>query len=88
MSSQKENNTPNVTPESPWKIKPGHFGVGPENIHVIENFIELDDLHKIQQFCPTISEWNNEAESVTQKMELVFMMRITGMTGNAAAKFF
>jgi len=53
-----------ITEESPWKIKPGHFGTGPENIHVIENFINENDLKKIQDFCPTINEWNNEAESV------------------------
>ena len=50
--------------EEPWKIKPGYFGSGAENIHVFEDFIERDDLLKIQTFCPTISEWNNEAESV------------------------
>jgi len=50
--------------EGPWKIKPGYFGSGSENIHVFEDFIERDDLLKIQKFCPTISEWNNEAESV------------------------
>lgn len=50
--------------DSPWKIKPGHFGIGSENIHIIENFVELEDLVKIQKFCPTINEWNNEAESV------------------------
>ena len=49
---------------SPWKIAPGHFGDSPENIVTIENFIELDDLKIIQEFCPTISEWNNEKESV------------------------
>lgn len=49
---------------SPWEIPPGHFGNGPENIHIIENFIDKEDLKKIQDFCPTINEWNNEAESV------------------------
>jgi predicted 2-oxoglutarate/Fe(II)-dependent dioxygenase YbiX len=50
--------------DSPWKVKPGHFGGGPENIHVLENFIEIDDLKAIQEFCPTINKWNNTAESV------------------------
>lgn len=49
---------------SPWKIAPGHFGDSPENIVTIENFIELEDLKIIQEFCPTIDEWNNEKESV------------------------
>lgn len=50
--------------DSPWNIKPGHFGVGPENIHIFENFIDKDDLKVIQDFCPTINEWNNSKESV------------------------
>ena len=50
--------------DSPWNIKPGHFGVGPENIHIFENFIDTDDLKVIQDFCPTINEWNNSKESV------------------------
>jgi hypothetical protein len=49
---------------SPWKIPPGHFGATKENIVVIENFIEIEDLKKIQTFCPTISEWSNEHESI------------------------
>jgi hypothetical protein len=49
---------------SPWKIAPGHFGDSADNIVVIENFIELEDLKTIQEFCPTIDEWNNEKESV------------------------
>lgn len=48
----------------PWKIAPGYFGDSADNIVVIENFIDLDDLKIIQDFCPTISEWNNEKESV------------------------
>ncbi len=52
------------TEDAPWKIAPGHFGSGPENIHVFENFIEKDDLEIIQDFCPTINEWNNSKESV------------------------
>jgi hypothetical protein len=50
--------------DSPWRIKPGHFGAGPENIHIFENFIDEDDLKVIQDFCPTINEWNNSKESV------------------------
>lgn len=49
---------------SPWDVLPGHFGASPDNILVIENFIDIDDLKTIQEFCPTISEWNNEKESV------------------------
>ena len=50
--------------ESPWNILPGHFGTGPENIHVFENFIDKEDLKVIQDFCPTINEWNNSKESI------------------------
>jgi hypothetical protein len=50
--------------QSPWKIKPGHFGSGPENIHVFENFIDAEDLIAVQEFCPKINEWNNSKESI------------------------
>jgi hypothetical protein len=50
--------------KSPWKIKPGHFGSGPENIHIFENFIDAEDLITVQEFCPKINEWNNSQESV------------------------
>ena len=50
--------------KSPWKIKPGHFGSGPENIHVFENFIDAEDLIAVQEFCPKINEWNNSKESI------------------------
>ena len=45
---------------SPWKVLPGHFGKGPENIHVIKNFIEVNDLQKISLFARTIQEWSNQ----------------------------
>jgi hypothetical protein len=48
----------------PWGVEPGYFGSSPDNIIVIENFIDLDDLKIIQDFCPAINEWNNEKESV------------------------
>lgn len=47
---------------SPWKIKPGHFGDGPENIHVFKNFISAEDINKIQSFAKTINEWSNAKE--------------------------
>ena len=53
-----------ISEESPWNIPPGHFGTGPENIHVFENFIDKEDLKVIQDFCPTINEWNNSKESI------------------------
>ena len=53
-----------LSKESPWNIRPGHFGGGPENIHVFENFIDKEDLKVIQDFCPTINEWNNSKESI------------------------
>jgi hypothetical protein len=49
---------------SPWDVLPGHFGNSRDNIVTIDNFIDLDDLKIIQEFCPTIDEWNNEKESV------------------------
>jgi hypothetical protein len=53
-----------LSEESPWNIQPGYFGDGPENIHVFENFIDEEDLKVVQDFCPTINEWNNSKESI------------------------
>jgi hypothetical protein len=53
-----------LSKKSPWNIRPGHFGDGPENIHVFENFIDEEDLRVVQDFCPTINEWNNSKGSV------------------------
>lgn len=51
--------------ESPWKIQPGHFGTGPENIHIFKNFIDVADVDKISGFARTITDWNNQrAESL------------------------
>lgn len=49
---------------SPWDVEPGHFGSSSENIHLFENFIDVEDLKIIQDFCPTINEWENGPESV------------------------
>lgn len=49
---------------TPWDVAPGHFGNSRDNIITIDNFIDSDDLKIIQEFCPTIDEWNNEKESV------------------------
>ena len=40
-------------------VEPGHFGTSKDNITICENFVELDDLKKLQDFFPTISEWEN-----------------------------
>lgn len=40
-------------------IEPGHFGVGPDNITILEDFVELEDLKTLQAFFPTITEWEN-----------------------------
>jgi hypothetical protein len=47
-----------------WEVSPGYFGDSSDNIIVIENFVDAEDLRIIQDFCPTIDEWNNEKESV------------------------
>lgn len=44
---------------SPWKVPPGYFGNGPENILVYENFIDIEDVKKIYKFCKSIVEWEN-----------------------------
>ena len=45
---------------SPWKVKPGHFGDGSENIHILKNFINLEDVKKIAAFAKDINEWSNQ----------------------------
>ena len=47
---------------SPWKVKPGHFGDSSANIHIFKNFIDANDLRTIQTFAKTISEWSNSKE--------------------------
>jgi hypothetical protein len=46
--------------EGPWNIKPGAFGTGSENIHIIENFIEPDDVSRIIDFSRNIKRWHND----------------------------
>lgn len=48
--------------DSPWKIKPGHFGAGKENIHIIENFISLEDVTKVSLFAKSNKNWHNQRE--------------------------
>lgn len=40
-------------------IEPGHFGTSVDNITIIEDFVEPQDLATLQEFFPTISEWEN-----------------------------
>jgi hypothetical protein len=44
-------------------IKPGHFGRDINNIVIIENFIEKEDLVKVQTFLPQINEWVDTGEN-------------------------
>lgn len=46
--------------DGPWAVKPGAFGQGKENIHIIENFIDADDVTKIIEFAQNITEWHND----------------------------
>jgi hypothetical protein len=55
---------PLITDESPWQIMPGAFGNSNKNIVIFNDFIDKKDLKIIQEFCPTINEWNNEQESI------------------------
>lgn len=48
--------------DSPWRVKPGHFGHGTENIHIIKNFIDLKDVKIIIDFARQIDEWSNDKE--------------------------
>ena len=44
-------------------VKPGHFGSSIENIKIIKNFIDIEDLKKIQKFLPNINEWMDAGEN-------------------------
>lgn len=46
--------------DSHWKIMPGHFGTGPENIHILKNFIDAEDVKTVSNFARTITEWHNQ----------------------------
>lgn len=48
--------------DSPWKVEPGFFGTGPENIHIIKNFIDEKDVATIASFARTIKEWSNGSD--------------------------
>lgn len=43
-------------------VEPGHFGNGVDNILVFRDFVSADDLKTVQEFFPTINEWENEKE--------------------------
>jgi hypothetical protein len=44
-------------------VQPGHFGSSIENIKIINDFIDLEDLKKIQSFLPNINEWMDAGEN-------------------------
>ena len=44
-------------------IKPGHFGSSKDNIMIMHNFVEENDLRTLQEFFPTITEWENPRET-------------------------
>ena len=44
-------------------IKPGHFGSSKDNIMIMHNFVEENDLKTLQEFFPTITEWENPRET-------------------------
>lgn len=44
-------------------VKPGYFGASRENIKILNNFIEINDLKKIQDFIPNINKWDDAGEN-------------------------
>jgi hypothetical protein len=44
-------------------VIPGYFGNLKNNIKILDNFVELEDLKKIQSFLPTINEWMDAGEN-------------------------
>lgn len=50
----------NIEAINPWKVAPGYFGSGSENIHVFENFIALEDVETVVAFAKQNTEWHND----------------------------
>jgi hypothetical protein len=44
-------------------ITPGYFGSSKDNIMIMHNFVEENDLKTLQEFFPTITEWENPRET-------------------------
>lgn len=40
-------------------VEPGHFGNSSENILILPDFVSAEDLKIMQEFFPTINEWEN-----------------------------
>lgn len=53
----------NITDEDPWQVFPGAFGNSKNNIKIIDSFINLEDLKKLQDFTKKINKWDNSKES-------------------------
>lgn len=53
----------NQFPDDRSLIQPGYFGSSSKNIKILNNFIELEDLKKIQGFLPTINEWMDAGQN-------------------------
>lgn len=45
-------------------VEPGHFGKSQDNIIIIENFIEKQNIKKIQDFVQTINKWVDPGQDV------------------------
>lgn len=43
-------------------VEPGHFGDSTDNILVLPDFVSAEDLKTMQDFFPTINEWENGKE--------------------------
>lgn len=53
----------NITDERPWKVNPGTFGESTNNIFFVENFIEYQDIVRLQDFVKKIDRWDNNKET-------------------------
>jgi len=58
-----------VTQDSPWPVKPGHFGDSKDNIHVFENFIDKEDVDTIINFAKGIDRWSNPEGADADKFD-------------------
>lgn len=51
-----------INTTSPWPVAPGRFGTSKNNIHILENFIDVEDVKLVSDFARTIKDWANAKE--------------------------
>lgn len=63
MNNKYPLNYEDLNDENPWRVPPGYFGSSLENMGNIDNFINPEDLEKLNDFVKKINKWDNSNES-------------------------